>query len=72
MFPDLDANVNNPKSYDFTLTDSLLAVMMRAGTKPFFRLGQSIEHDPKKYGVYPPKNYKKWAKICEHVIRHYN
>ena len=72
LFPDWDANVNNPKSYDFTLTDSLLAVMMRAGTKPFFRLGQSIEHDPKKYGVYPPKNYKKWAKICEHVIRHYN
>ena len=72
LFPDWDANVNNPKSYDFTLTDSLLAVMMRAGTKPFFRLGQSIEHDPKKYGIYPPKNYKKWAKICEHVIRHYN
>ena len=72
LFPDWDANVNSPKSYDFTLTDSLLAVMMRAGTKPFFRLGQSIEHDPKKYGIYPPKDFKKWAKICEHVIRHYN
>ena len=72
LFPNWDANVNNPKSYDFTLTDSLLAVMMRAGTKPFFRLGQSIEHDPKKYGIYPPKDFKKWAKICEHVIRHYN
>lgn len=72
VFPDWNANVNNPKSYDFTLTDELLAMMIKAGTRPFFRLGQSIEHDSKKYGIYPPKNYKKWAKICEHVIRHYN
>ena len=72
LFPNWDANVNNPKSYDFTLTDSLLVDMMNAGTKPFFRLGQSIEHAAKKYGVYPPKDFKKWAKICEHVIRHYN
>ena len=72
IFPDWNANVNNPKSYDFTLTDELLAMMIKAGTKPFFRLGQSIEHDTKKYGIYPPKNYKKWAKICEHIIRHYN
>ena len=72
IFPDWNANVNNPKSYDFTLTDELLAMMIKAGTKPFFRLGQSIEHDSKKYGIYPPKNYKKWAKICEHIIRHYN
>ena len=72
IFPDWNANVNNPKSYDFTLTDELLAMMIKAGTKPFFRLGQSIEHDSKKYGIYPPKDFKKWAKICEHVIRHYN
>ena len=72
LFPNWDDDVNKPESYDFTLTDSLLAVMMRAGTKPFFRLGQSIEHDPKKYGIYPPKDFKKWAQICEHVIRHYN
>ena len=55
IFPDWNANVNNPKSYDFTLTDELLAMMIKAGTKPFFRLGQSIEHDSKKYGIYPPK-----------------
>ena len=72
VFPDFSANVNSPKSYDFTNSDVLLQNMLKAGTKPFYRLGQSIEHQTKKYGIYPPKNYKKWAKICEHIIRHYN
>ena len=71
IFPDWNANVNNPKSYDFDLTDEMLQDMIKAGTEPFFRLGQSIEHESKKYGIYPPKDYKKWAKICEHIIRHY-
>ncbi len=72
VFPDWNANVNSPKSYDFTNSDVVLLDMQKAGTKPFYRLGQSIEHQTKKYGIYPPKKYKKWAKICEHIIRHYN
>ena len=72
VFPDFSANPNNPKSYDFTNSDVVLLDMQKAGTKPFYRLGQTIEHHKKKYGIYPPKNYKKWAKICEHIIRHYN
>ena len=72
VFPDFEADVNNPKSYDFTLTDKLLSEIHASGTKVFYRLGQSIEHWPKKYEVIPPKDFKKWAKICEHIIRHYN
>jgi hypothetical protein len=72
VFPDFDADVNDPASYDFTLTDELLAHIQQAGTKIFYRLGQSIEWWSKKYGVMPPKDYKKWAQICEHIIRHYN
>ena len=72
VFPDWEANVNSPKSYDFTNSDVVLLDMQKAGTKPFYRLGQSIEHQTKKYGIYPPKDFKKWAKICEHIIRHYN
>ncbi|MBR6633999.1 MAG: hypothetical protein IKL41_00020, partial [Clostridia bacterium] len=26
----------------------------------------------KKHGTLPPKDFKKWAVICEHIIRHYN
>ena len=72
IFPDFDADENDPKNYDFVFTDHYLDSMVRAGTKPYFRLGQTIEHGPKKYGVLPPKDYAKWARICEHVIRHYN
>ncbi|MBP5637215.1 MAG: hypothetical protein J6X25_06860 [Bacteroidales bacterium] len=72
IFPDFDAPVNSPKSYDFTNSDVVLLNMLAAGTKPFYRLGQTIEHQKKKYGIYPPKNDKKWARICEHIIRHSN
>ena len=41
--------------------------------EPFFRLGVTIEnrHDLHSYRIHPPKDYAKWARICEHVIRHY-
>jgi len=72
VFPNFDADENDPKNYDFVFTDHYLDCMVRAGTKPFYRLGSTIEHGPKKYGVLPPKDFAKWARICEHIIRHYN
>ena len=72
MFPNFDADENDPKNYDFTVTDAYLSDMRAAGTEPFFRLGQRIEHAAKRYNVWPPKDFAKWARICEHVIRHYN
>lgn len=72
IFPNFDADETDPNNYDFVFTDHYLDSIVRAGTKVFFRLGQTIEHGPKKYGALPPKDYAKWARICEHVIRHYN
>ena len=71
IFPNFDADENDPASYDFTLTDKYVKDLASAGTKTFFRLGQSIEHWIKKYGVLPPKDNAKWARVCEHVIAHY-
>jgi len=71
IFPDFSKKVNDPASYDFLLTDKYLKNIQDAGAKVFFRLGQTIEHQEKKYGIYPPADYKKWAQICEHIIRHY-
>lgn len=71
IFPNFDADVNDPASYDFTLTDEYLKVMTFAGVKPFYRLGSKIEHWPKKYGTLVPKDFQKWAEICEHIIAHY-
>lgn len=72
MFPDFDKDENDPASYDFAFTDKMLEAVVKAGTEPYFRLGQSIEHGVKKYGIWPPKDYAKWARICEHIVRHYN
>lgn len=72
IFPDFDADPYNPDSYDFACTDESILICLEAGTETFFRLGQTIEHQIKKHGIYPPKDFKKWAIICEHIIRHYN
>ena len=72
VFPDFSADPDDPSSYDFAHTDWYMDQLAEAGTRPFFRLGQKIEHWPKKYGIHPPTDFKKWAVVCEHVIRHLN
>lgn len=74
IFRNFDADVYDPQSYDFVFTDVLLKGMAEYGVKPIFRLGVTIENQCnfKAYHIHPPKDYKKWAKICEHIIRHYN
>lgn len=72
IFPNFDADPNDPASYDFACTDECFLMTMEAGTKIFYRLGQTIEHQIKKHGTLPPKDFKKWAVICEHIIRHFN
>ena len=48
--------------------------MMAAKCPPIFRLGVTIENHRrlKVYRIDPPKDFAKWARICEHVVRHYN
>jgi hypothetical protein len=42
VFPNFDADENDPKSYDFTMTDKLIMDIYSSNTKVFYRLGQSI------------------------------
>lgn len=73
IFPDFEKDARNPKNYDFALTDRYIERIIEVGgSQVFFRLGQSIENHAQKSGAIPPKNFKKWATICEHIIRHYN
>lgn len=71
IFKNFDADENDPNSYVFEPTDMYTKNILAAGTKVFYRLGASIEHGY-KYGTYPPRDFAKWARICEHIIRHYN
>lgn len=75
LFPDFDADENDPKNYRFAYTDSLMKALVDNGVEPFFRLGVTIENFvergfPPVYSL-PPKDFAKWARIAEHVIRHY-
>ena len=72
IFPNFDADPYDPSYYDFACTDEAILTCLDAGTETFFRLGQTIEHQIKKHGTLPPKDFKKWAIICEQIIRHYN
>ncbi len=71
IFPNFNADPYDERSYDFPVTDEYMRVLDHAGVKAFYRLGSKIEHGVKKYGTIPPPDFKKWAIICEHVIRHY-
>ena len=74
LFRDFDADETDPESYDFSFTDELLREMVSRNVAPIFRLGVTIENQAhiKAYRINPPKDFEKWARICEHVIRHYN
>lgn len=72
IFPDFSADASDPANYDFTLTDCYLKPLCEAGIKIMYRLGVTIEHEPKKYNIYAPSDPYKWADICEHIVRHYN
>lgn len=71
VFPNFDADASDPASYDFPITDHYLKQITDCGSKVFYRLGSKIEHEVKKYNTLPPKDFKKWAEICEHIIMHY-
>ena len=73
VFRDFDADENDPANYDFAFTDVLMKGLVDSGVEPYYRLGVTIEnfYTIKRLRTFPPKDFGKWARICEHVIRHY-
>ena len=77
LFPDFEADETDPANYRFAFTDSLMKALTDNGVEPFFRLGVTIEnwvyYRPPLPAVHtkPPRDFAKWGRICEHVIRHY-
>ena len=67
IFPDKNADVENPKSYNFTAADKLIASIKSGGAEPLFRLGGSAGSAPD-----PPADPEKWAQIARHIVLHYN
>ena len=72
IYRNFDADEYLPSSYDFACTDESILTTLDAGTETFFRLGESAESIITPHALIPPKDFEKWARICEHIIRHYN
>jgi hypothetical protein len=72
IFRDFRDDPAAPESYDFAATDDYLAAVVRVGSPILYRLGESIEHTPRKYRVHPPPDFARWAEVCCQIIRHYN
>lgn len=73
VFPDFSADADSESSYFFEETDRVMEAIFDTGMEPFFRFGISWS-DPVRFHeqMLPPADYGKWAKICEHIIMHYN
>lgn len=88
IFPNWLANTNDPSSYNFGSTDTVIANIINNGFKVLFRLGPSwrgknpaFTNDPpgtirdgsaKIIHVADTTDFKKFAEICKHIIMHYN
>jgi hypothetical protein len=72
VFPDFDADPEDPAGYDFRMTDEYVSAVRATGSRLIYRLGESIEHTAVKRFVHPPRDAGKWAAICLGIIRHYN
>ena len=72
VFPRFSADPEDPKNYFFKDTDKYIESLREAGCKIIYRLGYSATLSQKhKPHAAPPKDFRKWAAICEHIVAHY-
>ena len=73
IFRDMAADEEDPANYDFAFTDAYLGKLVQAGAMPYYRLGVTIENFYKirAYRTHAPKDMAKYARVCEHIVRHY-
>src|SRR5208283_402167 len=61
IFPNFSADADSPASYHFAPTDDYLKSILAVGSGVMYRLGESIEHTPRKYYVHKPPDFDQWA-----------
>jgi xylan 1,4-beta-xylosidase len=73
IFPDPAADVDDPKSYDFEMTDYYIHSIRAIGAEITYRLAYETwgKHNHHPHST-PPRDYARWAEICSHIVRHYN
>ena len=73
VFPDFSADETKAENYDFAFTDAYLKSFLKTKVEIFYRLGCTIENEcgVKSYNRLVPSDPQKWARVCEHIVRHY-
>ena len=72
VFPNWGADPCDPAAYDFRDTDRVIGDLVSHGVQVIYRLGNSIDNTAFKRLSVVPDDYMKWARVCEHIIAHYN
>jgi hypothetical protein len=72
IFPLPHLDPDDERNYLFAKTDDYLAAILRCGSKPIYRLGQSIERHGVHFLTHPPRDMDAYAKVCVNIVRHYN
>lgn len=72
IFRDYNADENDPANYYFGETDVVIKGAVDNGIEIMYRLGMGTEGTEPKIFMYVPDDFGKWARICEHIIAHYN
>lgn len=67
IFPDWQADPENPASYNFAATDKVLAAIHATGAEIYYRIGRSWGAQAE-----PPPDFDKYANVVKHVAMHYN
>ncbi len=67
IFPDGNADAENPGSYNFAATDNAIAGIRASGAEIFYRIGRSFGAN-----VNPPADFDKFANVVKHIALHYN
>lgn len=73
IFPNWNADPNNPNSYNFKKADRIMAFMFKNGFVPFLRLGVSVSavRTKQRSLALNPPDPKKWAVIVNNIVAHY-
>lgn len=88
IFPDWTADPENPASYDFASSDSIIQSIVEGGFDILYRLGPSWHDLACEYHDDPPgtirdefgivthiadtSDFIKFANVCRHIVMHYN
>lgn len=72
IFPDFSLDEEDENSYNFGPTDRYLSKVRECGASIFYTLGETAEPYGRPIYAKAPSDAEKWARVCEHIVMHYN